>query len=249
MSRKILVAILLVSSLAAVGAGYYGRQQWRAVTPTMAVVTAARAIPPYVLITRDMLAERQLPESLRLEPIFLRTSDVVGKMSSVSIPAGGLVYREFAVPMDAFRLSADPALEIVSFPARPEKAVGGQIRPGQRINVYRVAIGTQTMSLSPEQALATKGAESKLLTSGVRVVDVRTAQGEAPEANGTTQDGRGRSAPPTIITVAVPSETARAIIALAGETRGSYDLWVTLAPLDGQEVPVQIEADRAGGQP
>lgn len=248
MSRKILLAILMISLAAAVAAGYYGRSQLRTPVATIAIVIAAQPIPPYVLITPEMLAEREMPEDIGREPISLRASDVVGKMASVPIPARSLIYRDFAVPAESFRLTPDPTLEVVSLPVRPEKAVGGQVRPGQRINIYRVAIGSQVASLSPEQALSTRAAEAQLLASRVQVVDVRTGQGEAPVGNTNTQDARARATPPAIISVAVAPEVAKAIIALVGETRGPYDLWVTLAPLDGSTLPERAPADVDGGQ-
>ncbi len=247
MSRKILVAILVISLGVAVFAGYYGWSRWPASGVQIAVVAAAQPIPPYTLITADMLTEREMPEALRREPVYLRASEVVGKMASVPIPARGLIYHDFAVPAEDFRLTSDPALEVVSFPVRPEKAVGGQVRPGQRINIYRVAISSQATYVSPEQALSSKAAEAQLLASKVLVVDVRTGQGEPPAGSSMAQDSRARSGPTTIISVAVKPEVARAIIALVGETRGPYDLWVTLSPLDAEEPPTRASASGEGG--
>ena len=246
MSRKILLAILAISLGIAGATGYYGKQMWPASGPTIPVPTASQPIPPYVVITSEMLALREMPESLSREPVYLKPSEVVGRIATVPMPAGALFYHDFAVPVESFRLTPDTTLEVVSFPARPEKAVGGQLRPGQRINVYRVAIGSQSMSLSPEQALSSKGAEAQLLASAVLVVDARNGQGDLPTGAVPGQDARARSAPPTIISVAVPPEVAQNIIALVGETRGPYDLWVTLAPLSG-EMPPGVASRTEGG--
>lgn len=248
MNRRILLAILVLSLIVAGVTGYYGREQLSSAGPTLPLVTALRPIPPSTLITTEMLAVRDMPEPLRHEPVFLTVGEVVGKMTAGPIPAGSLIYRELAVPVESFRLTADPSLEVVSFPARPEKALGGQLRPGQRINVYRVAIGSSPMALSPEQALAAQGAEAELLAARLAVVDVRTGQGESPTSDATTAEERSRSAPPTIITVAVTPEVAREIIALVGETRGSYDFWVTLAPVaEGEQPAIPPTGREAGG--
>ena len=246
MTRKVLLAILAISLGIAGATGYYGKQMWPASGPTIRVVSASQPIPPYVLITSDMLVEREMPKVLTREPVFLRPSEVVGRIATVPIPAGALIYHDFAVEAESFRLTPDPALEVVSFPARPEKAVGGQLRPGQRINIYRVAIGSQSTSLSPEQALSSKGAEAQLLASAVLVVDARNGQGELP-AGASGQDVRARSAPPNIVSVAVAPEVAKNIIALVGETRGQYDLWVTLAPLTGGDPPAGTSPRAEGG--
>lgn len=248
MNRTITVAILAISLAAAAVTGYCGQELWSDSGRTVPLVTASQAIPPYALITADMLDTREMPEALSREPVFLQASEVVGKIAAAPIPAGGLIYRDFAVPVESFRLTADPGLEVVSFPARPEKAVGGQVRPGQRINVYRVAVGSPPTVVSPEQALATRGAEAQLLASSVLVADVRTGQGEAPVSAPSAQEARGRSSPPTIITVAATPEVARAIIALVGETRGAYDLWVTLAPVDGATSAPSLSVEPGGGQ-
>jgi hypothetical protein len=110
-----------------------------------------------------------------------------------------------------------------------------------------VAIGSQSLNLSPEQALSTKGAEAQLLASAVLVVDTRNGQGDLPAGAVPGQDARTRSAPPTIVTVAVAPEVAKNIIALVGETRGAYDLWVTLAPLYAEVQPASAAATSEGG--
>ena len=42
-----------------------------------------------------------------------------------------------AGPKAAFRYTDDPALEVVSFGVDPERAVGGQVQIGHRVNVYK----------------------------------------------------------------------------------------------------------------
>ena len=145
-------------------------------------------------------------------------------MTTAALQPGQLIYHHQAVPAAQFRYTDDPALEVVSFPVNPERAVGGQVQIGHRINVYgvRKTVGTN------------QAAQAELLAKGIPVVDVRAKQGE-PANRAITASQLEQSAqveagkPLQILTVAVDPEAARQLVELAVD--GEYEIWVSLAPL------------------
>jgi hypothetical protein len=88
--------------------------------------------------------------------------------------------------------------------------------------------------------MAGKAAAAELLAEDVPVVDVRARQGEpagrpsAPsqvERTARTEQVR----PLQILTVAVEPQVARELIELAVEDQATFEIWVTLAPLEAPE--------------
>ena len=120
-------------------------------------------------------------------------------------------------------------VEVLSFPAEFDKAVGGQIRPGHEINIYGFRTESEEDNLAPVT----------LIADHVWVVDARTsAGGEAePTPTPTSKAGGGggvlgglaeaRPGPASIVTVAVEPEIALQIIEALGAQQ--YQAWVTLA--------------------
>lgn len=228
MSHRVSAAVLAISSVAALSTGYVLLTNSEELITTRPIVVASEPIPAYTVITEDLLTERELPSTLVREPIFVSAEEMVGRVSTVPIPAGTMIYRHFAVPIEAFHLSPDPTLEIVSFPVDTTKALGGQVRRGHRINLYRVK-AQRIPEVGPEEALRMKGAGVQLLAAGIPVVDVRGARGE--DASAKRGDNPGGGAPSEASPVAVPPEVAQEIIRLVGEEEVGYKLWVTLAPV------------------
>jgi Flp pilus assembly protein CpaB len=230
--KRIWLVISAVAAFALAGVVfYYATTTYDALVATTAVIAAARDIEPYAIVIADDLEIKHLPRAILYEDIYVSADDVTGRIATSRIPAGSLIYRPLAVPPADFRYVSDPGLEVVSLPVDPVRAVGGQIRVGQRVRVYRAALSSMTTDLpeqSPAALLSQEGAAVELLTSA-RVVDVRTASGSACQA--------GQEAPALeIVTLAVPSDTARDLIRLAVEQRGPYDLWLSLAPVGTLEI-------------
>jgi hypothetical protein len=173
---------------------------------------------------------------------------LVGKISTVPLIPNEPVYLAYAVNLSQFRLSSDPQLEVVSFPVDPAQAVGGQVRAGSRINIYRAAVRRPSeVAASSTQVISTTLSTVEVLASYVHVVDVRGVRGEPVRALGTTGDptvatasdssktsSNGQSqqqVPLQIVTVAVPVEIAGKIVGLAAEQKAGVQLWVSLAPV------------------
>jgi len=243
MSRKIRFIVALVALAVALGGGYYAWRFYDSQVSTAEVVTLIMPVAPYTLVTEDLVAMREVPRGVLAEPIYRTQSEVVGKIAVMPLVPSQLIYRHQMVSPAQFRYTNDLELEIVSFPVEPERAVGGQLRIGHRINVYRVrelmATNMGLPTLQEGQAIpimAIKGAEAEVLAEAVPVVDLRSGRGE-PSMDYYQQSTPGqeeenvRRQPLQVITVAVPPDTAKKIIELAVEERGDYALWVTLAPL------------------
>ena len=244
---------MVISLVAAAVIGLYARARFERLVATRQIPVAAEDIPPYTLISEEMVTLREMPKTLQFEPIHLNEETVVGKMSTIPIPRGALFYEEFAVPPGEFRYVEDEYLEVISFPVDPAKAVGGQVRPFQRINIYRIARGMIDHGAPPEAVIAQAGAAVEVLAEDVLVVDVRSTRGEpaggSPEGNPCQLERQAatgtRVLPLSILTVAVEPQVAGEITRLMGETQGQYDLWVSLAPLAKREGTIALPTDTA----
>ncbi len=241
-----------LSLLVALAAGWFAETQYQALVATTELVVPAVKIPPYSIVVPEMFRTRAFPAPMANEPIYRELSEVSGKMTTITLEPGQLIYRDQLVPLRQFRYSDDERLEVISFPVKPEQAVGGQVKPGQRINIYRLVVQAapnQSVAASPDPKiwLAAPGAGVELLQPDVLVVDVRSTQGSpmvaAPKvpsktAEATTfetveTDSSNASRPLTILTVAVPPDIAKDILRLAGESHvaSRYLLWISLAPI------------------
>lgn len=234
-------SLLIAAAAAVVGNVYYEQ-----LVATIEVPVAAVPIEPYTVISPAMLTTREVPRSLVTEPIYQTASGLVGRIATVPIMPATMIYIPFAADPKTFRLVPDPALEVVSFPVSPASAVGGQVRPGLRINIYRtVVVAAQLQGfrdLPIEDLLETRAAASAILAANVPVVDVRSQQGESaqPVTAPAGNPANARTMPLQIITVAVPPETARDIVTLVGETSAAVQLWVSLAPLSAVSVAESV---------
>lgn len=240
--NKWFLIVGLLSLLAAAGGGLYAYRFYDALVTTATAITVAGPVPPYTALTAEMLIERDVPRGILQEPIYKTAEELIGRMTTTALHPGQLLYHHQAVQPVVFRYTDDPALEVVSFPVDPERAVGGQIQIGHRVNVYRVhkADSVNQVPHMPTTGetvvvpVGDRGAQAELLAGGIPVVDVRAKQGEP--ANRTAapsqieQSARPEpSKPLQILTVAVDPETARSLVELAVESE--YEIWVSLAPL------------------
>lgn len=199
---------------------------------TTNVVVAATSIEPYTFISASQLITvTNIPES-KARGYYSKPEAVVGYMATRFIQAHEWISVDDAVPAEQFRFARDMKYEIVSFPALFSEMVGGQVRPGHRINVYGYRRGRGQEDPG----------EMELVASNVWVVDVRTATGEnAKPQPATTRTPTGGAPgifevggigfgaqPASIVTVAAEPWVVQNIIAKLGSK--NYSAWVTLAP-------------------
>jgi len=252
MRNRLALLIAIISLIVALGVGWFAETQYQALVATTELIVPAVEIPPYTVVAPGMFKVRSFPAPMAQEPVYRALSELSGKIATITLKPEQLVYRDQLVPLKQFRFTDDERLEIVSFPIKPEQAVGGQIKQGQRINLYRIvlqATPNQAVTTSPDPKvwLAAPGAGIEVLESDVLVVDVRSTQGspivappkvQSKTAEVTTYETAETSSastnrPLTILTVAVAPDIAKDILRLAGEANitSRYLLWVSLAPI------------------
>jgi hypothetical protein len=138
-----------------------------------------------------------------------------------------------------YRLVDDPTLVVVSVPLSPDRAVGGQVQPGHRVDVWSLPRPRTTQGLEQTPLTAT------LILTDALVVDVRASQGQAvsrqPQAvpgqltttdQAQNQQQAASNIPLQIMTFALPvTQTTVLLDAVAQAENGVAILWAALAPL------------------
>ncbi len=258
MRNRFALLIALISFIVALAVGWFAETQYQALVATTELVVPAVEIPPYTVVSPGMFKTRSFPAPMAQESVYRSLDDVAGRISTITLKPDQLVYRDQLVLLRQFRYTDDERLEVISFPIKPEQAVGGQIKTGQRINIYRIVLApapNQSVVSSPDPKvwLASPGAGIEVMQSDVLVVDVRSTQGSPITPPPKVQSQRdfqsnasdvtayqsadasssNTNRPLTILTVAVPPDMAKDILRLAGESQiaSRYLLWVSLAPL------------------
>jgi Flp pilus assembly protein CpaB len=220
--------------LLAIGAGLYGRSRYLKEVSTYPVPVPIQSIPPYTVLSADQFQLREMLRSMESLAYFQSVPDLEGKISTMPIPANLPVPRQSAVLVSEFRL-ADPADEVISIPVEPVSAVGGQIRIGERINLYRILDQTGNPSNTEKLNFSPGGFSIDPIARDILVVDVRTSQGIAAEASqqvetDTTFGSHSQTEQVQILTLAVKPELVEPILeTVAREKKQGGLLWTTLA--------------------
>ena len=234
MNRIVQFMIGVIAVVIALGAGFYGRNLYLKEVSTYQVPVPISAIPAYTVLNADMFQMREMPRIIESLPYCQSIQDLNGKISTVPLPAGLPVAQANAVPIVQFRL-ADAAFEVLSIPVEPVSAVGGQIRIGERVNLYQVLpekIDPEKADISANDQPAFK---VELIAGSILVVDVRNAQGGAAESNQKNEDNSAIGGSPQneqvqILTLAVKPEAVDVILnAVAVSKKQGGLLWTTLA--------------------
>ena len=137
MNRLTQLVIGLLAIGLALGAGYYGRTRYLKEVSTYQVPVPVNAIPAYTILDTGMFQLREMPRTMASLPYHQSIRELEGQISTVSLPADLPVAQANAVPAEQFRM-AGADLEVFSIPVEPVSAVGGQVRIGERINLYQV---------------------------------------------------------------------------------------------------------------
>ena len=238
MNRKTQTFIGVLALVLALASGLGAYWFLDAFAATAVIVVPAVPIPAGALIVPALLEEREAPRALLDEPIYATAADLVGKVAQVPLAPGMAVYRHHAVPLREYRLVDDPALVVVSVPLTPDRAVGGQVQPGHRVDVWRLP------RLRSAQTLEQLPITATLVLSDVLVVDVRASQGQAvarqPQAvpgqlapsEAQNQQQTTANVPLQIMTFALPvTQTTLLLDTLAAVENGVAGLWIALAPV------------------
>ncbi|MFH2039172.1 MAG: RcpC/CpaB family pilus assembly protein [Chloroflexota bacterium] len=233
MNRTIQFGIGLLAIVLALVAGFYGRSRYLKEVSTYAIPVPNHPIPAYTVLHEDLFRLQEMPRSMASLPYFQSVSEMNGKISTVSLPADLPIPQTNAVSVEQFRL-ADADLEVFSIPVEPVSAVGGQIRIGERVNLYQVLLDESQPSFEEAKAKE-EDISVKVIARDVLVVDIRNAQGVAAEA--TTQNesnssliGGTQNEQVQILTLAVAPEFVDVILeAVAVSKKQGGLLWTSLA--------------------
>jgi hypothetical protein len=231
MNRTVQFLIGLISILTALVIGYLGRNMYLKEVSTDQIPVPTNPISSYTLLDQSMFQMREVPKAVTAMSYYGTLEELDGKISVVTLPVDLPVPQTQAVSVESFRL-ADADMEVISIPIEPVSAVGGQIRIGERINLYRMVLDQQTNNLSGEQ-------DSRIrilcIAEDVLVVDVRNAQGAAAEAQQSQQDAgvfssQTQQEQVQILTLAVsPGMVGEILDAVAASKKQGELLWTTLA--------------------
>ncbi len=194
-------------------------------------------IPAYTLITEDMLTEAEFPQQVATTKVARTLKDLVGKVARTDIPAGAPVFLAHVQDLAAFHLSERARTALVPLDVKSEVALG--VTPGQKIDVWRVALGRQINAENAAVALAHAGAAAELVAHDLPVLAVYGPRG-TKAANRSSTKSRLPAAPSptegegTLRAVLVEADpvTAAKLVRLMGEVQtGMYRMYLTLSPV------------------
>lgn len=234
MNRTVQFMIGVLAVVLALGAGFYGRNLYLKEVSTYQVPVPIKDIPTYTVLDASMFQMREMPRTMESLPYYQSIQDLIGKISTVSLPAELPVAQADAVSLTQFRL-ADASFEVLSIPVDPVSAVGGQIRIGEHVNLYQVLTEQSNSegSFLPDNVQSTFKVE--LIAGDILVVDVRNSQGVAATTNqkneaGSAFTGSTQAEQVQILTLAVKPEMVEIILdAVAASKKQGGLLWTTLA--------------------
>jgi hypothetical protein len=236
-NRKVLLLLLVVILIAF---KFLPTQKGPAVQATVAVLSARENIEPYTFISASQVSTTTVPSSVA-GSYYSASDRLDGYMATTLIKKGSGLTRANAQLPEEFRFWGDMGLEVGSFKAAFSEMVGGQVRPGHRINVYAYRKTDEDEN----------NGDLVLVASNILVVGVRTETGEEATAGqvvavktptpgsssaplsfgslgGSGLGGIGGAQPASVIVFAAEPRVAQGIIAFLGSR--NYSAWVTLAP-------------------
>jgi hypothetical protein len=233
MTRRVFELLLgLIALLTGILGAWYGRSIYLRTVSLVSLPVPKTDLPPYTLLSAEMFQFAQFPRALveNQSGYALSLPELSGRLSTGTLLGGLPVPKRQAVPPAEFRL-ADPQLEVISLPVSPENIVGGQVRMGEQVNLYRTNAWTEKSF--EEDSLAPVEIGQVEWIACVRVVAVLAKDGTQASEEG--DSGREVRKPPVqILVLAASPETVSEILEAQALTRlGNNQLWVTLA-----EVPL-----------
>jgi Flp pilus assembly protein CpaB len=232
MKRILQILLSLIAIGAGIGGAWYGRTTYLESVVTVNLPVPQQDIEPYTLLTAEMLAWRSFPRALVAQPGDFATQPehLTGKLTTSHLVAGLPVPHKLVAIPSEYRL-ADPNLEVISLPVTPEMAVGGQIKIGDRVNIYHLTaweaqhgfISEKVVTDTQEFPINQTITEIELIAS-VPVVQVLSDEGVSE----TETDEE--TFPLQILVLAASPDIIQDILAVqASTTVGNNQLWITLA--------------------
>ena len=223
MARRIFEAVVgVILLVVAFVLAYFFQQSYKAGVEYRSLPVPVEEIPPYTLLTEKMFEMKDFPSAL-IGGYANTLAQLSGKISNSRIPAGLPVPMVMVSAAEDFRL-ADPAMEVISIPITPPSAIGGQVRVGERVNIYRIIPpGEQVIPIGSKDPILEP---VTLIAENVEVVMVLGDDGSPAGMTGT-----GRMIPAHVLILAVTAEQRDAILNLMAEIHQKALMWVTLTPI------------------
>lgn len=151
--RKVFLVLGMVLALAAGGAAFYLSSQGTtkaAEVPMKTIIVAAQQIPSRTIIDSGMLAERSVPDDPTVTQAVDDPAMLVGRLTGVTIYANqaitpnllatSSVGAEFSILAPTETITPDsPLWRAVAVSVPKERAVGGNVEIGQRIDLFLTA--------------------------------------------------------------------------------------------------------------
>jgi len=223
MARRIFeAAVGIVLLVVAFVLAFFFQQTYKQGVEYQSLPVPVAEIPPYTILTNAMFELKDFPSALT-GGYAGSIAQLAGRISNSRIPAGLPIPMTMVSSSEAYRL-ADPALEVLSIPVTPVSAIGGQVRVGERINIYRlIPPGEQVV---PTGSVNPISEQVTLIAANIPVVMVL---GDDGSPAGLTS--AGRTIPAHVLVLAVTEEQRAAILNLLAEVESKAVMWITLAPI------------------
>jgi hypothetical protein len=217
---EVVVGILLL--VVAFVLAFFFQQTYKQGVEYKSLPVPVTEIPPYSILTETMFVMKDFPSALTggyAESL----AQLTGRISNSRIPAGLPIPLVLVSTSENFRF-ADPSLEVLSIPITPPAAVGGQVRVGARVNIYRL--------IPPGEKVIPTGSKdpiSESITLIAENIPVVMVLGEDGGPAGLSETGR--VVPAHVLVLAVTPEQRDAILNLMAEVQDRALMWVTLTPI------------------
>lgn len=218
MGRRIFeVVVGIILLVLAFVLAFFFQQEYTSGVELQSLPVPVDNIGPYTLLSESMFVMKDFPRKLTETGAYATSlSQLDGRISTSIIPAGLPVPLVEATKPEDFRL-ADPNLEVLSIPISPTSAVGGQIRIGDRINIYRIYPPSKAPVL--QDRLDT----SDMVTLVAENIPVVLVLGGGSSSGGSTSAN--------ILVLALTQPEKEAILQLIADTKENAFMWITLAPV------------------
>jgi hypothetical protein len=223
MGRRLFEAVMgVILIIVAIVLAFLFQQSYARGVELQSFPVPLAGIPPYTMLSEEMFEWKDFPRALG-GGYTTSLDQLTGRISNSFIPPGLPIPLVLVTSAGDFRM-ADPKLEILSIPVSPESAVGGQVRIGERINIYRLIPPPDLESLTGPESLG-KG-NVTLVAEEVLLTNVLGKGGAAEKASSTS-----REVVTAILVLAVTDEQRDAILKLLAETEQGAIMWISLAPI------------------
>ena len=258
--RKILTLVFGIIAVAvAILIAFWARNNYMSSVTLMQIPVPKTDIAPYTVLDPSLFVMAEFPSALKEKgtAFAMTMDDLNGRITTTRLAANVPVPASLIALPKNFRL-ADPNLQVLSIPVSPEIAVGGTLRIGENINLFRIAFENDNpngvaatpapgtvVSGNPDVSIPNladlKNVKVELIAT-VPLIDIQTGAGASTGTETTPDTGivnsgsqQNEPKPAAILIVAVNNEQVVQILRLLGTTRKSGEMmWISLARADGQ---------------